>query len=601
MFLSNNCPIKQLLKITANTTCADCYGPNPTCVDLTHGIFICANCGLIHREMQNQIKDVKVATFSHEEIEMLKQQNNEEFNKIWMERWNPYEWMPPPNVDEYTRRSFINAKYKEKRWKAPEHYYPITDNMNTAYNPYDPINYADLDFSSVDSALASSAKIVASKVPNISCFLNPIARKHEKRQNDKKEITDKEIETLRKNNFDLTSESHEKDSIIDALTEENLTLNHKIEQMTTTINELNSITQEKRFIPSNHNKIIESKNSESSIFEKEGEDNLSTLNLIQDLQLHKLIIKKLINKRISQKSNLNHEQKAYIDQSEINEYNTIANLGRGDNAEVRKVKLNQNVNDDSVKDIFALKILHSTEFTEMKNFLRESEVMFSLRHPCIVNIFGFCYGDEANPPSIIMEFMPKTLSKQIKILSNTEKIMIFTEVLHALKYIQEERGMIHRDIKPENILLTKNNHAKIGDFGLTTIESLETSLTKGIGTLNYMAPELLDENEYTNKVDQYAIGKLLYFILTDGTLPQFKMSDAVNGKDFPIPDSIPPFAQEIIVECCSFNPEERPTFSMILTKMKDQQYSLLNDVNSLEIDLRLSYLEIKKNIVNSEI
>ena len=74
------------------------------------------------------------------------------------------------------------------------------------------------------------------------------------------------------------------------------------------------------------------------------------------------------------------------------------------------------------------------------------------------------------------------------------------EYLHSLKYM-------HRDIKPENILLTKDDHAKLCDFGFAAILEYRSTLC---GTYEYMAPEMIQEKPYDYKVDIWALGILLF-------------------------------------------------------------------------------------------
>ncbi|KAK8839917.1 hypothetical protein M9Y10_031631 [Tritrichomonas musculus] len=100
--------------------------------------------------------------------------------------------------------------------------------------------------------------------------------------------------------------------------------------------------------------------------------------------------------------------------------------------------------------------------------------------------------------------------------------------------------MIHRDIKIENIMLNSAFDAKVVDFGLARIDEcftgkdfVSTSLTKGIGTLAYMSPEMASEEEYSNKTDVYSFGILLQYILI-GKLPDYSL------KDKPCADAIQP-------------------------------------------------------------
>ena len=83
---------------------------------------------------------------------------------------------------------------------------------------------------------------------------------------------------------------------------------------------------------------------------------------------------------------------------------------------------------------------------------------------------------------------------------------IFRDVCHAVTYLHSLKYM-HRDIKPENVLLTANHQAKLCDFGFAAILEYRSTLC---GTYEYMAPEMIQEKPYDNKVDIWALGILLF-------------------------------------------------------------------------------------------
>lgn len=128
-----------------------------------------------------------------------------------------------------------------------------------------------------------------------------------------------------------------------------------------------------------------------------------------------------------------------------------------------------------------------------------------------------------------------------KVVDDHQKNRITVELVLGMRYIHKKNFM-HRDLKPHNILLSKNKHVRITDFGLVKEEDLETSQSKGVGTMRFMAPELFvneDEEEdddidqksatrYTNKVDVYSFGITLIYIVTE-KYPVFKMKNVVNG------------------------------------------------------------------------
>jgi hypothetical protein len=77
-------PLRTLMKIGGNKKCADCAEQCAVNVDTTHGIFVCVSCSGIHREFGDRIKSVSMASFTKEDITLLKTQTNDSFNKMWM-------------------------------------------------------------------------------------------------------------------------------------------------------------------------------------------------------------------------------------------------------------------------------------------------------------------------------------------------------------------------------------------------------------------------------------------------------------------------------------------------------------------------------------
>ena len=120
--------------------------------------------------------------------------------------------------------------------------------------------------------------------------------------------------------------------------------------------------------------------------------------------------------------------------------------------------------------------------------------------------------------------------------------------------------------------------------------SLENQSLSCISSQIFMAPELLKEDmNYTEKVDVYSFGVLLYFILSGGELPNINLIEILTGKKAKLPENFNNNAKELIYECWSFNPQNRPNFKDILNWIKLKNYCLV-DLSQPEID------QIKKDI-----
>ena len=104
--------------------------------------------------------------------------------------------------------------------------------------------------------------------------------------------------------------------------------------------------------------------------------------------------------------------------------------------------------------------------------------------------------------------------KPDNLLPTDDVVEIIYKCAKALHYAHS-RGVIHRDIKPSNIMLTQSNDARIIDFGIALVADSEISRIEGIaGSPSYMSPEQVQSLEITNRSDLYALGAVMYELLT---------------------------------------------------------------------------------------
>ena len=180
------------------------------------------------------------------------------------------------------------------------------------------------------------------------------------------------------------------------------------------------------------------------------------------------------------------------------------------------------------RETFVVAKVLDPEFIRIKKdvVMREFDIMSKLHHPNIVQFLGYIN----DPFIIVLEYIPKLdLMSNIKSLNKKQKISITKDILRGLIYIHNRKPhtLIHRDIKPTNILLTNSKVAKITDFGLSKFYNLKivhsndnlvglerrdnyVDLTNNVGTERYMAPEIIQSQEYDSKSDIYSCGILLY-------------------------------------------------------------------------------------------
>ena len=179
----------------------------------------------------------------------------------------------------------------------------------------------------------------------------------------------------------------------------------------------------------------------------------------------------------------------------------------------------------------AIKVLreqYAADRTFVARFEREAQAVAALVHPNIINIFdvGFDWDDRSGTGVghyFVMELIDgpnlKELIRARKSLPVDEIVAILTQVLSGLGYAHA-RALVHRDIKPQNIMLTPEGTAKVTDFGIAK-GLADVTLTEagfGMGTVHYISPEQARGEPATPASDLYAVGVMLYELLT-GVLP----------------------------------------------------------------------------------
>lgn len=175
---------------------------------------------------------------------------------------------------------------------------------------------------------------------------------------------------------------------------------------------------------------------------------------------------------------------------------------------------------------------------------------------------------------------------------DTDKMKIFYGIAFGLKYLHS-RNIIHRDIKPENIFLNEELDPFIGDFGFARVFKEGIKITGSIGTIYYMAPEIIDEDsvEPDKSIDVYSFAitvlQTLQCSLTleidDGNTISIDDLDCdqfvklvKEGKRYAEVKKVPDDFKEFITDCWSKDPQNRWTIDKILKMMKERKLFLKN-------------------------
>ncbi|MFV0556410.1 MAG: Stk1 family PASTA domain-containing Ser/Thr kinase [Lactovum sp.] len=197
-------------------------------------------------------------------------------------------------------------------------------------------------------------------------------------------------------------------------------------------------------------------------------------------------------------------------------YQVIKEIGRGGMANVYLAT--DNFLDNRKVAVKVLRPNFENDALAIARFQREAYAMSELSHPNIVGIIDV--GEFENQQYIVMEYVDGiTLKQYIKRnspLDNSDVILKISSILSAMA-AAHNRGIIHRDIKPQNILISTMGDVKVTDFGIAKALG-ETSLTQTnsmFGSVHYLSPEQARGANATVQSDIYAIGIILYEMLTE--------------------------------------------------------------------------------------
>lgn len=228
----------------------------------------------------------------------------------------------------------------------------------------------------------------------------------------------------------------------------------------------------------------------------------------------------------------------------------------------------------------AIKIMHSgladdPEF--VARFGREARSAARLSHHNVVSVFD--QGDDAGTLFLVMEYVPGlTLRDTIRAESPMDpgKALGLIEPVLAALAAAHGAGMIHRDVKPENVLMAHDGRVKVADFGLARAINSETQHTATggvlIGTVSYLSPELVVDGKADARSDVYAVGVLIYEMLTGEKPHQADSPIQVAYKhvheDVPPPSlkvpGIPAYVDALVARATARDRDLRPSDARVL-------------------------------------
>src|ERR1700719_1431819 len=244
-------------------------------------------------------------------------------------------------------------------------------------------------------------------------------------------------------------------------------------------------------------------------------------------------------------------------------YRIVALLGKGGMGEVYRAE------DLRLSQVLAIKFLPealSQDAAALGRFHSEVRVARQVSHPNVCRMFDI--GDADGFPFLTMEYVDgedlSSLVRRIGRLPQDKAVEIARQICAGLE-AAHDRGVVHRDLKPANIMLDGGGKARITDFGLAGIAATIQGADVRAGTPAYMAPEQLSGKEVTAKSDIYALGLVMYELLTgkrtyDATnLPELMKARSEGKITNPstLVKDLDPLVERVILRCLESDPGRR--------------------------------------------
>ena len=225
--------------------------------------------------------------------------------------------------------------------------------------------------------------------------------------------------------------------------------------------------------------------------------------------------------------------------SQLGRYEVLGELGQGAMGVVYKAR------DPLIDRVVAIKTINLSMAMDEKEeyegrFYQEAKAAGRLNHPNIVTIYDV--GKSGNVAYIAMEFLE---GRELRDIMNDGALLPVDQVLHTVAQVAQglayahEHDIVHRDVKPSNIMVIRDGHVKITDFGIAHMASSSVRTQTGmvLGSPKYMSPEQVMGKAIDQRSDIFSLGVMLYEMLT-GQAP-FN-GENVNAIMYQTLNAIPP-------------------------------------------------------------
>ncbi|ETV98268.1 TKL protein kinase [Aphanomyces invadans] len=214
----------------------------------------------------------------------------------------------------------------------------------------------------------------------------------------------------------------------------------------------------------------------------------------------------------------------------------------------------------------------------LEEFQSEVEIMSVLRHPNICRLLGACM----DPPNrcLVVELLPRGslwgVLRTSRSIDEARRIGFINDTAKGMSYLHNfQPPILHRDLKSPNLLVDCHYAIKISDFGLSRVKAHVQTMTGNCGTVQWMAPEVLGNQKYTEKADVFSFGIVIWECVTgecpyDG-MTQIQAALGVLNRNLRpvVPKTCPPFLAQLMKACWARQPELRPSFLQIVSALRD--------------------------------
>ncbi|XP_047330705.1 serine/threonine-protein kinase STY13-like [Impatiens glandulifera] len=222
-----------------------------------------------------------------------------------------------------------------------------------------------------------------------------------------------------------------------------------------------------------------------------------------------------------------------------------------------------------------------------QQFQQEVMMLATLKHPNIVRFIGgcrkplvWCIVTEYARGGSVRQFLAKRQNRSVPLRLAVKQAL---DVARGMAYVHG-LGLIHRDLKSDNLLISADKSIKIADFGVARIEVQTEGMTPETGTYRWMAPEMIQHRPYSQKVDVYSFGIVLWELIT-GQLPFQNMTAVqaafavVNKGVRPnIPNECLPVLRDIMTRCWDTEPNVRPPFMDVVKMLENAETEIMTNV-----------------------